>query len=370
MKVALSINGELFDVGVQPLIGLMQGVAEGECGRELFERLAGHPDGEIRRLARRLAAGLCEEMAESGSDTSDQPEEGNAGIQLHDISDLMLDNYRTLERLYSLPELIGFPWEQTRQLQFGMPNVDEMTGGMRTGEIVALGTAGDSDATAFALSVIAKLLSAADVTDMPARILILSQSRTAGELSMRLLSIISQVGYDSLRCGRFGAEEWRQLAAASGTLAESRLIIVDDDTLRVEQIHEICSEVAGKRKWAGIDLIWVDGMQFVGQFVEQKTRDARMAQLSEVLRESCIQTGAAALISLPFIQDIMDEDQRRAWSDRIGRSVDTVLLLDRVGEMATLRLLDHNHRPPSMVDLVYDRYRICFDSPDSLGGAC
>jgi len=185
------------------------------------------------------------------------------------MSDLMLASYKELEARYAEKKLVtGIPT--------GFDDLDRMTAGMQRGDLIIVAGRPSMGKTAFAMNL---AQNASIRSDDTAVVAVFSLEMSSQQIAMRMLACEARVDMQHLRTGRFSAEDWRKLAAASGSLAESAIYVDDTPAISVLEVRSKCRRL--KREAKQLDLVLID---YVGLMSGRADADNRAQEISEMTR--------------------------------------------------------------------------------------
>jgi len=185
------------------------------------------------------------------------------------MSDLMLASYKELEARYAEKKLVT-------GITTGFDDLDRMTAGMQRGDLIIVAGRPSMGKTAFAMNL---AQNASIRSDDTAVVAIFSLEMSSQQIAMRMLACEARVDMQHLRTGRFSAEDWRKLAAASGSLAESAIFVDDTPAISVLEIRSKCRRL--KREAKQLDLVLID---YVGLMSGRADADNRAQEISEITR--------------------------------------------------------------------------------------
>lgn len=121
-------------------------------------------------------------------------------------------------------------------LSTGIPALDDMTGGLEPGELIAVKGIRDVGVTSFLTNI---ALRAAKATRRP--VLFFSREESAMQLTRRFLSSESQVSINRMDKGKLTDTEWQILAMASRILTDADIRIFDKAG-NIDEITNICAQ--------------------------------------------------------------------------------------------------------------------------------
>jgi len=204
-----------------------------------------------------------------------------------DRSYVLVDDF-LYEHIDSLEQLHRDPNRQTlRGLSTGFRELDELTSGMQSSDLVIIAGRPGTGKTSFVLS----LARYAALHDKGA-IGVFSLEMTKEQLLERLLCGEAKVSLHRLRGGYVPAPKWRDIAAAAGKLQKATIIIDDTPGVSVLEIRAKARRMASQY---GLDMLIVDYLQLVDAGVRADIREQEIAYISRSLKK------LARELSIPVI---------------------------------------------------------------------
>lgn len=183
------------------------------------------------------------------------------------VRDILKDTFKTIEKLYDRKELVtGVP--------SGYLELDKMTAGMQSGDLVIIAGRPSMGKTAFALNLVEYATTHAD-TKVPAVVFSLEMSKE--QLVQRMLCSVSRVDASRLRTGHLGESDWPKLTMGAGQMSESPIFI--DDTPAIS-VLELRSKARRLKAEHGLGLIVVDYLQLM----RGSNTENRQQEISEISR--------------------------------------------------------------------------------------
>jgi replicative DNA helicase len=199
------------------------------------------------------------------------------------MSDLMLESYRELEARYAEKKVItGIPT--------GFDNLDILTSGLQRGDLIIIAGRPSMGKTAFAMNLSQNASMRSDDVGVVA---IFSLEMSSQQIAMRMLASEARVDMQHLRTGRFSAEDWRKLAAASGSLAESAIHVDDTPAITVLELRSKCRRL--KREAKHLDLVVIDYLQLMTGRADSEHRAQELSEITRSLK------GLAKELNVPVI---------------------------------------------------------------------
>ena len=277
--------------------------------------------------ALRLAADVGSRM--SAVATSGAADAGDvlwwAAGQIHDAANRLRNDHRV-----SLAEALDGAAEEVEagrgrdgasaEVQTGFGGFDEVTGGLRPGELLVVSGETGAGKSMFALDVVRHASIHQGLTAV-----MFSLELSRGEIGTRILSAESGVPITALRNGRLDSRSWTMLAAARTRAAAAPLHIDDRMTLSVDDIRLSARQLMST---GGLRLIVIDHVQLLNGDVARELKMLARECRVPVLAVSQLARPAAA----PELADVPAS---------VAQNADVVLLV-RPNELV---LAKHRHGP-------------------------
>ncbi|MDT8421287.1 MAG: replicative DNA helicase [Desulfuromonadales bacterium] len=183
------------------------------------------------------------------------------------VRDILKDTFKTIEKLYDRKELVtGVP--------SGYVELDKMTAGMQSGDLIIIAGRPSMGKTAFALNVVEYATTHAD-NKVPAVVFSLEMSKE--QLVQRMLCSVSKVDAGRLRTGHLGESDWPKLTMGAGQMSEAPIFI--DDTPAIS-VLELRSKARRLKAEHNLGLIVVDYLQLM----RGSSTENRQQEISEISR--------------------------------------------------------------------------------------
>jgi len=200
------------------------------------------------------------------------------------MSDLMLETYKELEERYAQKKLVtGVPT--------GFDDLDKMTAGMQRGDLIIIAGRPSMGKTAFSMNLAQN--SSLRGEEGKGVVAVFSLEMSTQQIAMRMLACEARVDMSNLRTGRFTADDWRKLASASGSLAESSIFVDDTPAISVMELRSKCRRL--KREAKGLDLVLIDYIQLMSGRASADNRAQEVSEISRSLK------GLAKELNVPVI---------------------------------------------------------------------
>lgn len=185
------------------------------------------------------------------------------------VKEIVKDSFKTIEKLYERKELItGIP--------MGYTELDKMTSGLQSSDLIVLAGRPSMGKTAFALNMVAH---AAIEMNYPCAIFSLEMSKE--QLVQRLLCSEAKVSGSKLRGGFLAETDWPKLTRAAGAISEAPIYIDDTPAMNVLEMR---AKTRRLHKDKGIKLIVVDYLQLMRGVGRVESREREIAEISGALK--------------------------------------------------------------------------------------
>jgi replicative DNA helicase len=182
------------------------------------------------------------------------------------VKDLLKPAFEQIDKLYHQQgQVTGVP--------SGFKRLDQFTAGFQGGELIIVAARPSMGKTSLALNVV---MHAARDAGKAAALFSLEMSNE--QLVQRLLSAEAKLDAQRLRTGNIKDEEWSDITAAMGILAEVPIYIDDSAALTVSEVRSRCRRLKAN---TGLDLIVVDYLQLL------RPSNPRVTSRVEIIDEIC-----------------------------------------------------------------------------------
>ncbi|MDR3157088.1 MAG: replicative DNA helicase [Lactobacillales bacterium] len=159
-------------------------------------------------------------------------------------------------------------------LATGFPELDRMTAGFQSDQLIVLASRPGMGKTAFALNIAQNV-----GIKSSEKVAVFSLEMSAVDLVNRMLCAEGLIDSGRLRTGQLNEEEWEKLVMAMGQLSNAGIYIDDTPGIRVPEIRAKCRKLAKEKGKMG--LVVIDYLQLI----EGNHRESRQQQVSEISRE-------------------------------------------------------------------------------------
>ncbi len=188
------------------------------------------------------------------------------------------------EQAVSLKGLLEQTFEQLQEndgelitgLSSGYHQLDELTAGFQSGEMIVLAARPSMGKTSLLMN-IAEYMSVVD--HKPTALFSLEMSKE--QIAQRLLASHSRFDLRNMRRGRIGPEDWTKLQLAAGDLEQAPLFIDDAAELTILQLRAKARRLKASHD---IQCIFVDYLQLMSYAGRVDSRQQQIAEISRGLK--------------------------------------------------------------------------------------
>jgi replicative DNA helicase len=185
------------------------------------------------------------------------------------LSKIIPDTFKKVEKLAEKKELItGVPT--------GYDDIDKMTAGMQSSDLIVLAGRPSMGKTALAMNIVQN---AAIVNQIPVAVFSLEMSKE--QLGMRMLCSVSRVDSQDLRTGFIKDPDWPKLARATGILSEAPIFIDDSPAISVLEMRAKSRRLKIEHD---IGLVVVDYLQLMRGRIGAERREQEISEISRSLK--------------------------------------------------------------------------------------
>jgi replicative DNA helicase len=170
------------------------------------------------------------------------------------------------------------PSQRISGLSTGFAKFDEMTGGLRGGELLILAARPSMGKTALALNIAQHV---ATHPRMRKPVAVFSLEMSSSSLLTRLLCSAARVDQHKFRAGYLNGEERRKLQVALASLTESPLFLDDTPGVHMMDIH---AKLRRMKSDHGLSLVVIDYLQLMGSQGRPENRNQEVSAISRGLK--------------------------------------------------------------------------------------
>ncbi|MCS6817874.1 MAG: replicative DNA helicase [Blastocatellia bacterium] len=178
-------------------------------------------------------------------------------------------------QLLHVEQMAGRP-QMITGLPTGFTDLDQMTSGLQSGDMIIVAGRPSSGKTSFALSI------AQNVAEKGYTVGIASLEMSKEQLVQRMLCSAARINLHRFRGGFLSREEWGRLAEALGRLAACKIFI--DDTPAMTPL-ELRAKARRLKHEKGLDLLIVDYLQMMATRGRFENRQQEVSAISRELKQ-------------------------------------------------------------------------------------
>lgn len=186
------------------------------------------------------------------------------------LKEVITASFKNIERLYEKKELItGVPT--------GFADLDAMTSGFQSSDLIIIAGRPSMGKTAFCLNVAQHAAYEANVTTA-----IFSLEMSKEQLALRMLCAEARVDNHKLRSGFIAESEWGKLAMGAGKLADTKIYIDDTPGITVLEMRAKARRLKAEH---GLGMLIVDYLQLMsGSRSKSEGREQEISEISRSLK--------------------------------------------------------------------------------------
>ncbi|MBM7074423.1 replicative DNA helicase [Shewanella sp. OPT22] len=219
----------------------------------------GRNSGELLDLAETKVFKIAEQRADANS--------GPEGIK--SILEKTVDK---IEELYNNPH------NGVTGVSSGFGDLDNMTAGFQSGDLVIVAARPSMGKTTFAMNLCEQ---AALHEDKP--VLIFSLEMPSEQIMMRMLASLGRVDQTKIRTGRLDDDDWARVSSTMGIMLEQGKMYIDDSSgLTPNDVRSRARRIA--REYGGLSMIMVDYLQLMQVPALSDNRTLEIAEISRSLK--------------------------------------------------------------------------------------
>ncbi|HWR49521.1 MAG TPA: replicative DNA helicase [Bryobacteraceae bacterium] len=194
------------------------------------------------------------------------------------------------------------PANRIKGVGTGFIKFDEMTGGMRPGELLILAARPAMGKTAMALNIAQHLV----LSDPPKPVAVFSLEMSGESLLTRMICAAARVNQHKFRAGFLNERERRELIRAANQMAAAPLYIDDTASINLMDMHAKLRRLRAER---GVGLVIVDYLQLMTSRGRHENRVQEVSALSRGLKLLSKEIGAPimALSQLSRAPEMRDD---------------------------------------------------------------
>jgi replicative DNA helicase len=242
---------------------------------------------------------------------------------LLDIKPVLARVFEKIDHLYhreNTSDVTGVPT--------GYTDLDRMTAGLQSGDLVIIAARPSMGKTALALNIAEHV-----AVDNGLPVAIFSMEMSATQLAMRMLGSIARVDQHKMRTGRLSDKEWSDLSDAMGKLHETPIYIDEGGALTALEVRARARRL--KRQYSKLGLIVIDYLQLMSATGQGENRATEISEISRSLKAMAKELDVP-VVALSQLNRAVDQrpDRRPVMSDlresgAIEQDADVILFIYR-----------------------------------------
>lgn len=234
----------------------------------------------IAHSLRRAGVSAASDIAQLSYDTALEPDE--LIRQIEETIQSIGESYAYMgEQVQSMAEIVDEYWdtmdvEQGNPVQFGIPTLDYLTGGMLPGQFIVIGARTNVGKTAMGLSIAYHAASAGRTVG------IVSLEMSDAEILQRFLAMRTGLSTHQVRSLRsLGAVEQAQVTEAMAQLAEWKVMVTDSTS---DKLEVLIRQVRAMHTRRPLELLIVDYIQLLRLLKRTHSRVDELEQITGDLK--------------------------------------------------------------------------------------
>ncbi|MCL1078092.1 replicative DNA helicase [Parashewanella spongiae] len=177
-----------------------------------------------------------------------------------------------------IEELYNNPHNGVTGVSSGFGDLDNMTAGFQSGDLVIVAARPSMGKTTFAMNLCEQ---AALHEDKP--VLIFSLEMPSEQIMMRMLASLGRVDQTKIRTGRLDDDDWARVSSTMGIMLEQGKMYIDDSSgLTPNDVRSRARRIA--REYGGLSMIMVDYLQLMQVPALSDNRTLEIAEISRSLK--------------------------------------------------------------------------------------
>jgi replicative DNA helicase len=197
------------------------------------------------------------------------------------VKDIVRDNFERLEKIFREGKSVtGIPT--------GYTELDKLTSGLQSSELIILASRPSQGKTALALNLAENIAIRAG---SPVAIFSLEMSKES--LLQRLVASVAQIDAHKFRTGHLSREDWRRMTEALGTISSAPIWIDDAGSISV---LEIGAKARRLKRDKGLSFLIVDYLQLITARGRFNNRNEEVSSISRSLKGLAKELGIPVMV--------------------------------------------------------------------------
>ncbi len=274
LTAVLADNGDLEAVGGSSYLATLVDYVPTAANISYYARLV--KEKSIARSLIRVATDIVSRGYEGGGVEEDLDwaeksifdiAEQKTKRSYYSTKEILKDTFKTIESLYDRKE-------QVTGVPTGFTELDQMTAGLQSSDLLILAGRPSMGKTAFALNIV-EFAAIHNENKVPTLIFSLEMGKE--QLVQRMLCSLSKVDAGRLRTGHLGDSDWPKLTTGAGLLSEAPIYI--DDTPGIS-VLELRAKARRLKVEKNLGLIVIDYLQLM----QGNNPESRQQEISDISR--------------------------------------------------------------------------------------
>ena len=217
--------------------------------------------------------------------------------------------------------------EELTGISSGFYDLDKLTAGFQSGELIILAARPSMGKTALSLNMCLH-----GALKEKKKVAYFSLEMAKEQLMMRMLASVARISLSGIRVGKIADSAWESLIHTASQISQSSVYIDDSSLISPFEIRSKCRRLKAR---TGLDMVFVDYLQLMGIKGSSESREREVAEISRNLKAVAkeLQVPVIALAQLnrgvesrgdrrPLLQDLRE-------SGSIEQDADTIMMLYR-----------------------------------------
>lgn len=282
------------------------------------------------------------------------------GTEFRTIQEVMLKTQSDLEKLaQSKGEITG--------LATGFYDLDKVTTGLHTNELIIIAARPAMGKTAFALNIATNI-----AINSKKPVALFNMEMGAEQLATRMLSSLGQVDGYKLKNGRLEHNDWKKINEAISRLSDTKLFIDDTPGMTIGEIRAKCRRLASSED--GLGIVIIDYLQLInGSSRYAGNRQQEVGEISRSLKTLAMELEIPVIALAQLSRTVEGRDDKRPIlsdlreSGSIEQDADIVAFLyrddyytkepsiDENTSKSEFIIAKHRNGPTTTIDLIFKR---------------
>lgn len=282
------------------------------------------------------------------------------GTEFRSIQDVLFKTQSDLEKLAQQKgEITG--------LATGYYDLDKVTSGFHSNELIIIAARPAMGKTAFALNLATNIAQTSNKG-----VAIFNMEMGAEQLAMRMLSSVGQIDGYKLRNGRLEHNDWKRVNEAISRLADTKIFIDDTPGMTIGEIRAKCRRLASSND--GLGIVIIDYLQLIsGSAKYAGNRQQEVSEISRSLKTLAMELEIPVIALAQLSRSVEGRDDKRPLlsdlreSGSIEQDADIVAFLyrddyytkqvsiDENTSKSEFIIAKHRNGPTTTIDLIFRR---------------